>query len=166
MVWIFHELWVARCEAVFENIPMNARTIARRVIYRIQLYSIIFTHKKHATTIQRNILDIIGINYKHIQAKRGAWYKWDAPLPGWYKLNIDGSARSDICTGGGIIRDSHGNMLMAFSNFYGPGSNNFTEFAALRDGLNLCQALGITQVSIKSDSMIVVNAKRSKKVIS
>lgn len=145
---------------------MNARTIARRIIYRVQLNSLIFKPKKPSTFIQRNILGIIGINSKTIQTKRGAWYKWETPNPGWYKLNIDGSARLGICTGGGIIRESNGNMVIAFSNFYGLGSNNYAEFAALRDGLNLCHALGINQVMIESDSMLVVTAIRSRRVMS
>lgn len=26
MAWIFREIWVARCNSVFEDVPMNART--------------------------------------------------------------------------------------------------------------------------------------------
>lgn len=166
IAWIFRKLWVARCAATFEDIPMNARQIARRVISRVQLHSLIFTPKKTSTIIQRNILGIWGIDHKQLQVKCGTWCKWDAPSPEWFKLNIDGSARSEICTGGGILRDSHSNMVMAFSSFYGSGYNNFAEFAALRDGLSMCRALGVTQLMVESDSMVVVNAIRGRRVTS
>lgn len=56
--------------------------------------------------------------------KRGSWVKWDKPLSGWFKLNIDGSAREELITGGGIVRNFEGTILAGFSNFYGKGSNN------------------------------------------
>lgn len=39
--------------------------------------------------------------------------------PRWFKLNVDGSAREGECSGGGIIRDGHGYLVVAFSGgFY------------------------------------------------
>lgn len=130
----------------------------------VLLHSLIFMPQKMSMIIQRNILGILDINSKLVQVKRGIWCTWEFPSPWWFKLNIDGSARSDISTGRGIIRNTHGNMVTAFYNFHGSGSNNFAKFATLRDGLSLCRAFGITQVSVQSDSILVVNAIRTQRL--
>lgn len=57
--------------------------------------------------------------------------------PRWFKLNVDGSAREGECSGGGIIRDGHGYLVVAFSVFYGPGTNNFAEFCAVKIDFNM-----------------------------
>lgn len=49
-----------------------------------------------------------------------------------YKLNIDGSARDNIITGGEVIRDSFGRFIAGFSIYFGNGktlSRNFLHFA-------------------------------------
>lgn len=75
-------------------------------------------------------------------------------------MNIDGSARQGSSTGGGVLRDSGGNLIGGFSNFYGEGTNTGDEFRALRDGLQFCTDLGVVQVVVESDASIVVNAVR------
>lgn len=57
------------------------------------------------------------------------------------KLNIDGSARDNIITGGGVIWDSFGRFIAGFSIYFGNGKNTLAEFLALREGLYLCRHL-------------------------
>lgn len=54
--------------------------------------------------------------------EQGTWCIWTRPNAATYKLNIDGSARNGIITGGGIIRDAGGHFVAAFSAFYGHGT--------------------------------------------
>lgn len=51
---------------------------------------------------------------------------WRKPLSSWYKLNVDRSYRKNSCSsgGGGIIRDSKGNMKDVFSEKLKPSTNN------------------------------------------
>ena len=50
---------------------------------------------------------------------------WDKPLSSVFKLNVDGAAKGNIgkATGGGIIRDCKGRMLISFCNLYGLTAN-------------------------------------------
>lgn len=49
-------------------------------------------------------------------------------------------------------------MFAIFSRFYGQGTNILAEFLALRDGLEMCMALGVDHLEVESDSSIVVQA--------
>lgn len=74
-----------------------------------------------------------------------------------FKLNINGSSHDGVTMGGGIIRNSMAMLVAAFSIFYGVVTNTLAEFYALYDGLELCQALGISQLEVESDSPVVVH---------
>ncbi|MQM21519.1 hypothetical protein Taro_054559 [Colocasia esculenta] len=60
-------------------------------------------------------------------------------------LNVDGASKGNlgICGRGGCIPNSHGNVLVAFANFYGEGNNIIAETRALCDGLLLAHFLGV-----------------------
>lgn len=47
--------------------------------------------------------------------------KWNhPPLPPYFvKLNSNGSCQEGNCEAGGIIRDSEGNFILAYSSFWG-----------------------------------------------
>lgn len=161
VVYICRQIWVARCAATFDAKAMRARAICIRVVQRVQLINLVTTLAKKSTRIQENSLAIMGISRAKVRQKRGVWCKWDKPSPGWFKLNIDGSAIGDKITGGGIVRDHHGNFIGGFSVYYGHGTNNLAQFLALRDGLFMCFALNIAQVRVESNSMVAVLAMSS-----
>lgn len=94
--------------------------------------------------------------------KRGVWSIWKPPDQPLYKLNIDGSARNGFITGEGVVRDAMGRCVAIFSSYYGPGTIKTAEFFALRDGLELCNAVGIFDLDVESDSQVVVQAISSK----
>lgn len=72
--------------------------------------------------------------------------QWTRPTQGRHKLNIDGSPRNGIITGGGAARDGMGRLIALFSNYYGPGTIRKAEFMALLDGLELCTVLGVSEI--------------------
>ncbi|KAL4553906.1 hypothetical protein LXL04_040060 [Taraxacum kok-saghyz] len=78
---------------------------------------------------------------------KGKWIKW-APPPfvehRWFFKEWHGSS-------GGIIRDYKGSALVAFSTFYGPGTNTFAEARAPLFGLMLCYRLGYSKVAVESE---------------
>lgn len=82
---------------------------------------------------------------------KGKWIKWAPPPFGILKLNTDGSSRNGMAAGGGIIRDYKGSALVAFSTFYGPGTNTFAEARAPLFGLMLCYRLGYSKVAVESE---------------
>lgn len=161
---VLHELWVGRCRATYDDKPMRARQICIRIIRKVQLISLVNLPKRPSTNLQHHQLELMGVSRKHTRFKKGGWFRWEAPGTGYYKLNIDGSARDNINTGGGVIRDSAGRMIAGFSSMYGTGTNTHAEFLALQEGLDLCRNLQIDSLYIESDSAVVVQAIHKGKV--
>lgn len=89
---------------------------------------------------------------------KGKWIKWAPPPFGILKLNTDGSSRNGMAAGGGIIRDYKGSALVAFSTFYGPGTNTFAEARAPLFGLMLCYRLGYSKVAVESEKKIIFDS--------
>lgn len=85
--------------------------------------------------------------YMH-QTCRGEWIKWNLQSNHRLKLNTDGSCVAGQCAGGGIIRDSHGKLVCAFSHFYGKGTNMKAELLAIRDVVSLCRSKGLDIVKV------------------
>lgn len=54
--------------------------------------------------------------------------------------------------------------MAAFSTLYGVRSNNLAEFFATKEGFELCITLGIEEVTMESDSMIVVYSLKLRKI--
>lgn len=137
---------------------MRARHICERVIRQVQLLAILCVPKRQTTLIQKNILGILGIRGANLKARKGKWCLWVRPREGQYKLNVDGSDKDGVITGGGIIRDAQGHLVVAFSSRYGNGTNNMAEFLALKEGIDLCNSLQLTNVTGECDSQLVVDA--------
>ena len=86
--------------------------------------------------------------------------KWEKPVNGWRKLNVDGASlvNTGKAGGGGLLRDEEGNWLGGFARRIG-STNSFTvELWALRDGLILCNQLKVQAVNIELDAKAVVDA--------
>ncbi|MQM17915.1 hypothetical protein Taro_050897 [Colocasia esculenta] len=93
--------------------------------------------------------------------------RWIPPICD-FGLNVDGACKDNPgeCGGGECLRDSQGNVHMAFSHFYGVGTNMIAELRALCDGLRLATSLGYKLSIIHSDSQILVNSICEKKLLS
>ncbi|WMV43106.1 hypothetical protein MTR67_036491 [Solanum verrucosum] len=79
---------------------------------------------------------------------------WNKPDVGKFKINIDGSYRDDGMAGiGGIIRDSHGDFIMAFSWKINCTSSNQAEAIAAKFGAQLCKDNGLDNYDMEMDSL-------------
>lgn len=74
------------------------------------------------------------------------------------KLNIDGAARGNPGDSGcrGIVQNSLGEVIFAFSESLDVGSNNKAEMCALWSGLFLCYQLDILSINVETDSLLLV----------
>lgn len=162
--YIFKEIWVSRCSATYDDRLMNFETIRVKVLNRIRTLNLVVARQIGSTALQNVIIEHLGIAGRPIRIKRGIWCKWESPSPGWFKLNVDGSARGIITTGGGVIRNHQGDLIAAFSAYYGAGTNNSAELLALKEGMHLCKALHLSPILIESDSTMVVAAIRTAKI--
>lgn len=80
------------------------------------------------------------------------------PPIGSFTLNVDGSAKDGSIACGGIIRDSNGDMVAAFSTFYGDSTNNIAKFMALKEGLELCRSMNLENIRVECVLHAVVHA--------
>ncbi|MQM23530.1 hypothetical protein Taro_056595, partial [Colocasia esculenta] len=105
---------------------------------------------------------IYGVSSKVLKLVR-----WIPPLSN-FSLNVDGTCKGNpgVCGGGGCIRDSHGNVHVAFSHFCGDGTSMIAEVRALYDGLKLAASIGFQLSTVYSDSQSLVKSIEEKKMIS
>ncbi|KAK4284155.1 hypothetical protein QN277_001024 [Acacia crassicarpa] len=83
--------------------------------------------------------------------------KWQAPMHGWTKLNVDGAASvsHNRASCGGVLRDSSGVWIAGFSAFL--SCYEQTEEWVLLKGLELAWKMGLRKVIAESDSLNLVN---------
>ena len=63
--------------------------------------------------------------------------RWEKPPKGWIKLNMDGcaSGSTGLAGCGGVMRDSHRELISGFSRHVGTTNSFVAELWGLRDGL-------------------------------
>lgn len=84
---------------------------------------------------------------------------WQKPNSNKIKLNVD-VAVSSLCNNaavGGLIRNSSGVCLDAFNASIGPCSPLFAEIWEVQYGLKRLLNLGMDNIIIESDSLLVVS---------
>ena len=84
--------------------------------------------------------------------------QWLAPGPGMVKFNIDGCSKGNpgVSGGGGILRNSAGCMVFAFSGYLGRCTNLQAEAKALLIGLQLCVQRGFMgNLMVETDSLLL-----------
>ncbi|XP_057814901.2 uncharacterized protein LOC131028603 [Cryptomeria japonica] len=86
--------------------------------------------------------------------------RWSTPLPPWLKLNFDGVARNGSATGGGIIRDSLGNLVLPYAGNFDSVSSNMAKALALFWGLKLTLGINIKRLIIEGDSKLIIEATK------
>lgn len=83
---------------------------------------------------------------------------WEAPPPNFFKLNFDGSVRHNSAAAGVIIRNSNGQPHKACAYNLGSTSSFVAEATALHLGIVLARDMGISNLHIEGDNLLVINA--------
>ncbi|XP_042486843.1 uncharacterized protein LOC122067060 [Macadamia integrifolia] len=73
-----------------------------------------------------------------------------------WALHCDGSLTHDRASYGGIIRDSSGQLIMAFVRKGVVRSVLYMELMAMLKGADLCKKLNLLHISVRSDSKVAV----------
>ncbi|CAL9017764.1 unnamed protein product [Prunus brigantina] len=82
--------------------------------------------------------------------------RFDPSIPVW-KLHVDGSANQQGCGAGLVLTTPDENKLEYALRFSFRTSNNEAEYEALLAGLRLAKSMSAIQISIHSDSQLIVN---------
>ncbi|XP_057846725.2 uncharacterized protein LOC131056352 [Cryptomeria japonica] len=86
--------------------------------------------------------------------------RWSTPPPSWLKLNFDGVAHSGVAKGGGIIRDSLGNLILAYARNFDSVSSNMVEALALFWVFKLALDINTKRLIIEGDSKLIIEAAK------
>jgi len=84
--------------------------------------------------------------------------RWHPPPPGLVKLNFDGSLQGMSAAGGYILQDWRGDIITMGASNYGTTSVVMAESRSLRDGLHAALRIGVSQLQVEGDNMIVIGA--------
>ncbi|CAM0947649.1 unnamed protein product [Alopecurus aequalis] len=90
---------------------------------------------------------------------RATMVQWQRPPVGWYKLNFDGSVQnhgSGRASIGGVIRDWHGRVLIAFGETTEHASVGKVEARALVRGLELALGHFMGRLVVEGDDKVLV----------
>ncbi|XP_059064730.1 uncharacterized protein LOC131856816 [Cryptomeria japonica] len=90
---------------------------------------------------------------------------WKPPLLGKFKLNFDGASRGNpgLAGVGMVIVNHHTHIIHARCHAIGIQSNNFVEFKALSLGLELAISLGIKDLIIEGDYLVIIQSVLKRK---
>ena len=101
----------------------------------------------------------LGVNKRSRRLQTIIQVWWYPPPEIWFKLNIDDSLSGNPgrVEGGGIIRNSHGEWVSGYARATRHTTSVVTELWALRDGINLCIDLNLTNVIIELDAKLVMD---------
>ncbi|PHU04431.1 hypothetical protein BC332_25253 [Capsicum chinense] len=82
---------------------------------------------------------------------------WSIPISSRFKLNTDGCSKGNPGSAGGrgILRDENGQMILAYSEYYGECSNNVAESKATLHRITWFMKNGFKDMYIESYSMLV-----------
>lgn len=83
---------------------------------------------------------------------------WELPPPTFHKLNFDGSVRGAAAVAGFIIHTHDGQLLRASTFNLGRSSIIIAEATALHQGLRLALFLGLQNIIIEGDNLLVIKA--------
>lgn len=129
---IIWELWRSRCNSRYEE----ERSSTKRSISLI-VFNICHLTKKVFSNIYlpENWESLLKLMEIQLEDTIHTTVKWSRPSHHSMKLNTDGSCIGESSGGGGVVRDSNGNCIMAFILPLGNGTSNTAEAKTFLFGL-------------------------------
>lgn len=114
-------------------------------------------------TIRKQVEDMIAcINKKNTLSSQftdpnvNCEEKWEPPLPGFFKLNCDASARENgrFTRCGGVLRDSKGNFCFGFVHRLDPCAVPEAELLGVYHGVWIVWRKGYKKLEVETDSCL------------
>ncbi|XP_049401641.1 uncharacterized protein LOC125865486 [Solanum stenotomum] len=118
---IIWELWRSRCNSRYEEErPFTKRSISLIVFNICHLTKKVFSN----INLPENWESLLKLMEIQLEDTIHTTVKWSRPSHHSMKLNTDGSCIGESSGGGGVVRDSNGNCIMAFILSLGNGTSN------------------------------------------
>lgn len=101
-----------------------------------------------------NVLESNESGIQSFQGSRILKVGWDPPPTGWFKMNSDGSVRTNTgrASCGGLIRNGDGDFVAGFSCNMGSGTIMQAELMGILHELRLARSRNIDKVLVEVDS--------------
>ncbi|XP_027118651.1 uncharacterized protein [Coffea arabica] len=154
--WICWNIWKARNRAVFYGVRLQSEEVCQAIFRDMKAaFEIQFTQVINASAFPE-MCDAIA---KLPPPRYGfTIVGWKPSTTGQLTFNTDGYFKGNpgMSGGGGVIRDSDGQLVFAFSAFLGEQTSLRVEVLALLIGLRLCDGRGVATPFVQSNSAILV----------
>lgn len=150
-------LWNMRNQVRFGKGSRNLNKVFQFVNDLLSSTCNLLKIKNPCSYLKQLMLSSINIKIIKPVVKRGKWHNWTAPSSGLFKLNTDGSHFNNSCAGGGVIRNSNGELILAYSVNIGQGDCNFAEAKSLMFGLKLCLDYQLPIQFVEMDSKLLID---------
>ncbi|KAK4723416.1 hypothetical protein R3W88_026195 [Solanum pinnatisectum] len=152
---IIWELWRSRCNSRYEEErPSTKRPISLIAFNICHLTKKVFSN----INLPENWESLLKLMEIQLEDTIHTTVKWSRPSHHSMKLNTDGSCIGESSGGGGVVRDSNGNCIMAFILPLGNGTSNTAERKAFLIGLKWCIANGHIFTTVETDSLLLLNS--------
>ncbi|KAK6781530.1 hypothetical protein RDI58_019326 [Solanum bulbocastanum] len=152
IVW---ELWRSMCNSRYEEeIPFTKRSIFMIAFKIFHLNKKIFTN----INLPENWESLLKLMEIQLEDTIHIMVKWSRPSHHSMKLNDDGYCIRESSRGGGVVRNSNGNYIMAFILPLGNGTSNTVEAKVFLFGLKWCIANEHIFTIVEIDSLILLNS--------
>ncbi|XP_038687446.1 uncharacterized protein LOC119986824 [Tripterygium wilfordii] len=147
------------CQVWFDQTQLTRGQIIGEIIDQIRVQFQCKVKTLHMELRDSNVSKLFCIPMRASSKGKVSILYWNPPPHDVTIINCDGSALNNPrdSGGGGVIRRSSGIFVAAFSNFYGSNSITFAEMMAIHEGINLAASLGLSNLLVESDSLIVIN---------
>ncbi|KAJ1418065.1 Ribonuclease H domain [Sesbania bispinosa] len=139
-IWV---IWKSRNACVFEAEEFSSDKIFKQIHYHVD-----------PVIQQQGVGTLLGR-----PRYREELVRWSFPIPGWIKVNVDGSLRqgSNRAGCGGVFRGADGKWILGFSMNLGRGSVLFAELKAVELALRIAWDNGFTHICVESDSLLAIS---------
>lgn len=155
-------IWNMRNQVKFGKGRRNLNEIFKCVYNLLNNVCNLVNFKRPCSYLKQLMLSSIHINIIKPVIQRGSWHHWRPPNHGLLKLNTDGSLKDNSCAGGGVVRDSNGDLLLAYTVNVGIGDCNYAEAHSLYFGLKLCLDHNLFIHEIELDSKLLIDCLNLK----
>ncbi|KAI0500763.1 hypothetical protein KFK09_018979 [Dendrobium nobile] len=156
-IFILWFLWKARNAAKHDGIKMNSSFIISDIKHRLfQSFTSLSFARKNLSNC-KVLCSFLGIpsywEENFIKERVVRWLKLKAPA---VKLNSDGAVNAVSAGFGGLIRDSVGTIIVAYTGPLSPCMVIFAELMGLLKGLIICHNRGFFNAEIEVDALNVI----------
>ncbi|KAK2361038.1 hypothetical protein QL285_086244 [Trifolium repens] len=157
----------ARNQRRFNDKKMHWKSVINLIIASVSLSGNNFGLKAKSNIAEFVLLQKFHVKMKHGNAPRIKEVLWQPPIFNWVKCNCDGASLGNpgLSSCGGIFRNSDALFLGAFSFNLGISSSLNAELVGAMIAIETAVNKGWSQLWLESDSMLVVKAFSSSKVV-